>query len=211
LKSIDGHGLFKLKYTASFVALVAANLIPIAGVLYAGWDASDIVVLYWCENLVVGGYNVLMLVFAHDPTAKFWQKLIVIAFFSVHFGGFCFGHGLILIRFFHLGNIWGHVIRAMLWPVAGLVLSHGVSFVENYLMRREYATASLQKLFFRPYGRIAITHIAIVTSALAVNALHSPLGLLITLIALKTVLDAYFHWRLHRLSPGSNGQDVSAD
>ena len=41
------------------VALVAANAIPLAGVLWFGWNVWTILIVYWLENGIVGVYNVL--------------------------------------------------------------------------------------------------------------------------------------------------------
>ena len=48
------------------LVLVLANLIPLFGVLYLDWDVGSIVVLYWAENLIIGGYIgvVIMTIFA---------------------------------------------------------------------------------------------------------------------------------------------------
>ena len=46
----------------SILALIAANLAPLFGVLFFGWDAAAIVLLYWIENLIIGAYNVLMMI-----------------------------------------------------------------------------------------------------------------------------------------------------
>jgi hypothetical protein len=35
-------------------ALIAANLVPLGGVLFAGWSAFEVVFLYWLENLIIG-------------------------------------------------------------------------------------------------------------------------------------------------------------
>ncbi|MHC4130435.1 MAG: DUF6498-containing protein [Planctomycetota bacterium] len=37
--------------TLPVAALIVANIIPIWGVLFLGWDAFCIVLLYWAENL----------------------------------------------------------------------------------------------------------------------------------------------------------------
>lgn len=41
------------------LALLAANLIPLLGVMFAGWSLFEVVILYWLENLVIGAINVL--------------------------------------------------------------------------------------------------------------------------------------------------------
>lgn len=58
------------KYKASALALIAANVLLLFGVLFLGWDTLSIVALYWVENLIIGGVNVLkMLVASPDPNA----------------------------------------------------------------------------------------------------------------------------------------------
>jgi hypothetical protein len=50
--------LEKLWRHKSALVLIAANLAPLAGVLFAGWDAFDMVFLYWLENVVIGFFNI---------------------------------------------------------------------------------------------------------------------------------------------------------
>ena len=64
------------------LALVLANLIPLFGVLYLDWDVGSIVVLYWAENLIIGGYTVLKML----VTGKL-GALPLILFFCRHYGG----------------------------------------------------------------------------------------------------------------------------
>jgi len=56
------------EYQSSTVVLVAANLLPLLGVLLWGWSTFSVVVLYWLENLMVGFINILkMIVCNPDP------------------------------------------------------------------------------------------------------------------------------------------------
>jgi hypothetical protein len=69
--------LFQLRdfdqYKASAWALVAANGLPLLGVLFLGWDAFSIILVYWSENLVIGAINVLkMLTCAPDASRLVW-------------------------------------------------------------------------------------------------------------------------------------------
>jgi hypothetical protein len=50
-----------LGLTFSEAALIAANLVPVVGVLWLGWDVGTMMVLYWTENLVVAFYAFLKL------------------------------------------------------------------------------------------------------------------------------------------------------
>lgn len=62
-------------YKPSAYALIAANALPIVGVLFFGWDTFSIVFLYWLENVIIGGVNVLKMITCRpDPNAIDWSQ-----------------------------------------------------------------------------------------------------------------------------------------
>ncbi|MFC1689170.1 DUF6498-containing protein [Pseudomonadota bacterium] len=42
----------------SSLALIVANLVPVAGAVFLGWKLSDVMVLYWAESAIIGFFNV---------------------------------------------------------------------------------------------------------------------------------------------------------
>ena len=48
-------------------ALIIANLVPLVGVLWFGWDVWGILIIYWLENGIVGLFNVLKMRRAEGP------------------------------------------------------------------------------------------------------------------------------------------------
>jgi hypothetical protein len=48
------------------------------------------------------------------------------------------------------------------WPVLGLALSHGLSFVKNFLLGQEYLALKINEIMMRPYKRIVLMHVAII-------------------------------------------------
>ena len=46
----------------SVLTLIAANLIPLFGVMFLGWSTFAIVVVYWAENVIIGMINVLKMI-----------------------------------------------------------------------------------------------------------------------------------------------------
>src|SRR5947208_3391643 len=85
----------------SVIALVAANLVPLVGVFVFRWEVFPLLFLFWLENIVVGVSNVLKMLFAAPRDVARWAaKLFVIPFFCVHYGGFTFVHGVLVIAFF---------------------------------------------------------------------------------------------------------------
>ncbi len=201
--------------------LVAANLVPIAGVAFLGWRVHEIVFLYWIENLVIGAVNVLRMRIAVPDTlpdlAKrgidtsasdlTLAKLMLIAFFLAHYGAFCFGHGTFLAsmfppgeggrRFGSLGGVLGHMLTDpfTLIAIIAIVVSHAYSYFHNYLGRGEYLRANLGDLMTRPYKRIVVTHVFIIAGGFLAMGLQSQLVAMLVFIALKIGFDVYFHRR----------------
>lgn len=46
----------------SVLSLIAANFLPLLGVLFLGWSTFAIVVVYWAENVIIGIINVLKMI-----------------------------------------------------------------------------------------------------------------------------------------------------
>ena len=91
------------KYASNIplMALTAANVLPLFGALFWGWEAFNIVLLYWAENLAVGFYNILKIAFAKvSHPAEHLGKLFLIPFFTVHYGGFTAVHGVFVLAMF---------------------------------------------------------------------------------------------------------------
>lgn len=64
----------------SGIMLIAANLIPLAGVLAWDWSVFHVVVVYWLENVLLGAINVIkMITCSPDPEQielKYKQRII---------------------------------------------------------------------------------------------------------------------------------------
>jgi hypothetical protein len=186
--------------------LVAANLVPLAGVLFWGWDAFALVTLFWMENVVIGVFFLLRMLTLDPLDPALWLgKLFLVPFFCAHYGMFTAIHGGFV---FHLlggkrYDMEGFIpleaaVRAAadfgLWlPLGVLVASHLFSFLWNYLYRGEFRRAQLARLMAQPYGRVVVLHVAIIFGGFAAAMLGSPVWALVVLMALKIGLD----WRAH--------------
>ncbi|MEM1113189.1 MAG: DUF6498-containing protein [Pseudomonadota bacterium] len=202
----------------SLALLVLVNLLPLAGVLWFDWDVGALMILYWSENLIIGFYT-LVRILVVAPLGGIFAGL----FFTVHYGGFCAVHGMFIVSMLFdsemnplAGDSWPfflvfvqllvNVVRQVLelappeWLVAfaGLALSHGASFVANFLLGGERRRLSVGTLMGSPYGRVMILHVTIIGGSFAVLALGQPLVMLLVLIALKLGVDIIMHLREHR-------------
>jgi len=209
----------------ALVLLVLANVVPLLGVVYFGWDLFSIMLLYWIENLIVGLFNIPRILMAgtwggHAPVEaqvhryiEHAGRLFVAAFFALHYGGFWFAHGMFVLRFFgkaqmHDRNLLSGAAEAVsnhgLWlPIAALMISHGASFVFNYIGRGEFRTATPQEQMNQPYSRVIVLHLTIIFGAFLTIALGSPVAALALMVVIKTVVDIKAHLKEHRKSPGN--------
>ena len=196
--------MYTFPVTPSLFALPLANAFPIAGVLFLGWTVFPLVLLYWLENVVVGGFNVAKMLLAQPRQPVYWLgKAFLIPFFIVHFGGFTYIHGVLVVAFFGPKgpdpfNLIPTVISAIRanrlgWGVASLVASHGFSFYWNYLKNGEYQRASLNALMGQPYSRVIVLHLTMLFGGWIVMLLGSPLPALVLLVVIKTAADLRAH------------------
>ena len=190
--------------------LVAANIVPLAGVLFWDWDVFALLLLFWMENVVIGVLNVLRMLCADPLDVALWAgKLLMVPFFCVHYGMFTAGHGVLLLSLFGGASYRASglsplepAVRAAadydLWlPIAVLAVSHLFSFLWNYLYRGEFRRMTITELMAKPYGRVVVLHVTIILGGFGVAALGSPVWALVLLLALKTGLDLRAHVKEH--------------
>ena len=187
----------------SVIALVLANFVPVFGVFYFHWEVFPLMFLFWSENVIIGAFNVLRMIFAMPFKVG---VLPMIPFFCVHYGIFTFGHGLLVIELFggglkQYGGVPGPGIFWQImndnhlgWMVLGLAVSRGISFATNYVGQGEFRRIEPSTLMIQPYGRIFVLHISLLCGGILMQAMHSPVVGLLVLIALKILLDLRGHF-----------------
>jgi len=126
-------------------------------------------------------------------------KLFLIPFFIIHYGMFCYGHGIFIFSMFRdsgsgdLSSGWDLLSGGMLFAISLLAASHLFSFFRNFIAAGEYRHTHPATLMMRPYGRIVALHITIIFGGFLTMAFGSPVGLLIILMVLKTSVDLAMH------------------
>ena len=219
---------------ASSMVLILANLIPLAGVVLFEWDVLAILLLYWAESVIIGVLNVFRMIFcqsddvmqrmlrrANRPIPEELSrslprisvnvfKFILVPFFIVHYGAFCYGHLSLVVAIFGDGEIGLRAVSALagmsqgsFWiSVAAIFASHLFSFFTNYIGAGEYRRTSLFLLMQRPYGRIMVMQASIIFGAGLVTWLGTQLPMLLVLIVVKTAVDI----RMHEKERGKLGE-----
>lgn len=205
---------------AAIAGLVLANCVPLLGVLVGGWSVFEVLVVYWLESAVVGALNVPKILLAEgtgdpgtdvsltvngvpfDPAGADAGRAWVAGFFVVHYGVFWIVHGVFVfvLPLFAPGDPFrggGVAVGGVILAALSMAVSHGVSFVVNYLGHEEYRTVSAADQMMQPYGRVVVLHLTIVVGAFVVAVLGLD-ALLWLLVALKIAMDLLAHRREHR-------------
>ncbi len=207
-------------------ALLLANLIPVFGVLFFDWDARNVLLLYWLENLVIGAYTLLRMLATHK-----WKALGAALFFSFHYSFFCGGHGMFILALAGLGsdgiddplkNLWpaddsfpflipirmmlailswiAHTSPGMLGlPLLAFAVSHGISAFTHHVILREDDGRNTEQIMWDPYRRIVLLHIALIFGGFVIvlSGGGGAWPILLLLIGFKTALDIHQHRRSH--------------
>jgi hypothetical protein len=216
-----------------------AFVVGLAVARWTGWNAGDLVWSLWLSSLVVG-YSTIVWMIAQPAAAlalaswrdralvhsnprmliTFWLLLVVgvvffLAFFTIHFVGFHYGHSQFLISFFPIDpGDGGHATDARMstyieiarryWPfLPSAFLTHRAAFLRKPLsLDRDLSFSSLSagnkfgSLFSEPYRNVVRMHLLIFFFFFAHFA-----GL--ENFAVYTVIYAvyFFPWRLLQRSP----------
>lgn len=181
------------------------NIAPLIGVLAWDWKVGTLVVLYWLENIVIGVLNVARMVtsgFAHGRSG-IAAAAVLTPFFCVHYGLFCFVHGMFVMLLFGNGgdaagiadpvSLVGRALSVA--PNIGIILAIVAAwkaslFMAQFIGGGGYRRSNPADLFAAPYARIIFTHLAIFAGAFALSALGQPIIGVIVLIVVKAVFDA---------------------
>ena len=192
----------------SMALLVAANLLPLVGVLLWDWDVFFLLLLFWCENVIIGLFGIARIIVS-GTTENTFEGLFLPVFFLVHYGGFMFGHFMVLFGMYsswgeEMGNVavpadyYGMVVENLNWvALVALFVSHGWSFVENFMGNQEHDNLTPNQAMALPYRRMMITHVALILGGFLLMETGQPLGGLILLILMKIAMDVTFHRKEH--------------
>jgi len=204
--------------TPSALILVAANLLPIVGVVFWGWDAFVLLMLYWLETAIIGFWTIVRLVsmdadgradIRFGSSGRVAGRVGIGLFFTLHAGIFMTVHFIFLWALF--SGAWserihgvGDFIREMvigtdLWiPLLVLFIVRG-AVILGPALRRKLGLAAVgvapsvsgQSVLLGLYLRIVVMQVAIILGAW-MALLAGSVGALVLLVVLKAIVDVYF-------------------
>ncbi|MEO0883760.1 MAG: DUF6498-containing protein [Pseudomonadota bacterium] len=188
------------------------NLIPIFAVLFLGWGAAPIIFLYWLENIVLGVITLFRMTAATMKEHPIGLAGMVFygPFFTVHYGMFCFVHGVFLASFATMGTpdetteffspitIFQTALSSgqnMVTFLAVIAAWHVAVFILDDIMRGQFRRTSLEKEMMAPYGNLIVLHIALLLGGGLTMALGDPLLGVLALVLLRAAWGIFMDMR----------------
>ncbi|MDP0492307.1 MAG: DUF6498-containing protein [Verrucomicrobiota bacterium JB023] len=172
---------------------VLAAIFPLLGVFLWGWNVREVVILYWFENLIIGLWQLAKMGLAGIGQKSAGCSLFfLMGFFTVHYGGFCAGHGVFILALTggegasgapralgSMGDWWGPFIfigllisvvrdawaslpEAALWSVASMFAMRGLGVWQDFIQSGEWKNVEGNRLMLEPYQNVIILHVAII-------------------------------------------------
>jgi hypothetical protein len=198
--------------------LILANLVPLAGVLWWGWDAFVLLCLYWLETAIIGFWTILRVAALSRTSGSaagrsIASTLALSGFFTVHAGLFMAVHMAFLWLLF--AGPWAArihdardfirliLIGMGLWiPLLALFVGQGAVFINDAVNRFAFgkalpSNATTADIMGGFYKRIVLMHLAIMGGAFAAQAIGT-VAPLVVLVLLKTALEVRLWMRDRR-------------
>lgn len=171
------------KPTASNIILILANLVPLAGVLFLGWDGKSVFVIYIIETIIVGILNAIKMLTVYllngakkEPKQQgnvggFW----LIPFFLFHYFFFIFVQSVL---FFAFSSIWQphnspepfnifanfalYINKDTQLALFSLLFANLTYFTEDFIVQGKYRTETMTGLMMQPYKRIILQQFVVI-------------------------------------------------
>ena len=195
------------------VAGLILDLAPIFAVIAFGWGAATLVLLYWLENVMIGAATLLRMVLqgASKGIAGLVGAGFIGMFFTVHYGLFCFVHG-VFVRLFANGidapfaedegfptpfSLIGDALNeapGLSVIAAGLFAWHLVSAFQTWQSGADEGRG-IETIMGEPYGRIIILHVGRFAGMAALAALGDPMIGVLALILLDVAWGVFLALR----------------
>lgn len=159
-------------------------VLPLVGLFVWGWDWRPIVLLYWLENITIGGVTFISLVKrarAGEPQG------MPAGFFLMHYGLFTFVHGVFVIVMIGLIPVITDTPAAPfnpLWVVAAWLLA---TLVQWFLALR--ADPPMRAGIGPAYARVIVLHLTILGAVFLIAFFGLPSIVAVFLVVLHALVD----------------------
>jgi len=179
--------MFKRKLTAGDYLLIIVNLIPLYGVWFENWSASQVFLVYCLETVIVGIVNILKMAcvtlfvrkedsWENNGSRSMQSGWFFIFFFIVHYGFFIFiqtqiffsvsgmlPDGSFFVSYAKIPELLGDNGKLLLLI---FITYYTLQNVFDFFLNGSYKTISLGRLMFEPYMRIFVQQIVVIIGSM---------------------------------------------
>lgn len=179
--------MFKRKLTISDFFLILVNLVPLYGVWFEGWNATEVFLVYCLETVIIGVINVLKMacvtifvrpkdVWENGGATSMQSGWLFIFFFIAHYGFFVLVQTQIFFGVSGIGDdasFFGKYARvpALLGDNGKLMLLIFITYytlqtIFAFFLSGNYKTISIGRLLFEPYMRIFVQQFVVILGSI---------------------------------------------
>ena len=179
--------MFRKKLSGPDILLIAANLFPVFGVWFLGWNATEAFIVYAMETLIVGILTVVKLLIATFARGKDdWYAnggssrqsgLFFILFFVLHFGIFAAVQTTIFSQSagitpansggMHFFFKWyTYINKEIGYMLCAFIVSYIAKSFIPFIINNDYKTMPMMVIMFQPYGRIFIQQFTVILGSM---------------------------------------------
>lgn len=189
----------------SSLALIAAHLWPMAGVLFLGWNIGDVLLLAWGEAAAMGVFTLIKVAMVDRRWFLLRGPFVLIAIAFVLAGLL----GIVLAIAHEVEKLrsgsyspqdFGALARELAPPLAMFVASHLSSFVLDFVGRREYEHRSSEEIGKAFFKRVAPIFVVAFLAAFVVSAFGDVPVLLLLVVIAKLGMDLLMHLGEHQMA-----------
>lgn len=206
----------RIRHDPTSWVLIAVNIAAAIYVAFHPPITSGLLTLYWCECVIIGGFNILKFFLIpiklgpaaeENPFAGLVLRTIGRLFLS---GAFIVHYGIVMLCCAALiGGLEGEERKMLsspgakdtwhdlLLPIILLTAGHAISFVWHYLIRKEYEERTISDQMARPYPRVLAMFFSLMVGGILVSVFRLPALLMLVFMPIKIIADLNAHFRDH--------------
>ncbi len=193
--------------------ILATSLVPLAGVMWFGWSASTLLLVFWSETLLAGTANVVRIGLHRRLTRArgHWHRQIddsskrksksettFLAEYATILYVFTFAHGLFLGIFLMILNQNWRGEGPSPWQIdvasfrSGMLAVAGITAFEllyDLMSLGQKPFSWLKARMQVALGRVVILHLVVIFGAFLMMRYETPMSFLAILVGLKTLMD----------------------